>query len=180
MFSVKSIRVALLCGSLLSALHTVPAQAGDTANVTVTATIVNRTCTPGWSGEQKVDFNTVDVAGMKKPDVAKEKDFTLSLTGCSSEVRKVKVTARGTASEADGAAFKNMATDLKATGLDIYLNGIGAAGETPLDPGGTRNVEYTVSNGAADLKFKFYLTVNDDHITNGKVSVPITLKMDYE
>ncbi|EQA1624989.1 fimbrial protein [Enterobacter asburiae] len=178
-FSVKPLRVALLCGASLSALHTVPAQAGDTATVTVTATIVNRTCTPDWTDnpdELKVPLGTIDAASADKGDL-KTAEFTLGLTNCT-DVTSVKVTAKGKAHPDVSTEFDNT-VDKGATGFAVHLEG-GPDENTRLKPDGSTSVTYPVSDGAASMKFKATLEKVADTTTSGDFSAPITLTMDYD
>lgn len=169
-------------GALLAVMHAVQAQAGDTAKITVTATIVNRTCTPDWTSDTSktnISLDTIDAATMAgKGSKGGEKEFILTLTNCSSDVNTVKVTAKGTPNDEDSTDFKNTGT---AKHVGVYIKG-GSDESVTLHPDGTGEGEYTVSNGTVAMKFKAILerTSASDAPTSGSVTVPVTLNMNYE
>lgn len=180
MHLVSLLHRSLICGGLLSFVWGLPAYAGDTANITVTATIVTRTCTPQWSGDQKIALGSVDGSGASgKGAVIAQGDLTLSLKDCNN-VSKIAVTATGTADGNDTSAFANQASTDKAKGVAVYLMG-GPNQDTRLDPKGTTSVDYPVSSNAADMKFTAFLEANGGYdVSDGQVNVPITLNMTYE
>jgi len=184
MFSTKQGTSALFYSSLLFSVGMPLAQAGDTANIKVTATVVNRTCTPGWTGTQDVGLGTIDAATMPAHGTpAASKEFTLSLTGCSSDVSKIKVTASGTPDSADATDFANSLDSAAggATGVGVFIKG-GPSQDTTRHPDKSGSVEYPVSNGAVDMKFKAQLEKDSDTgtVTTGEVNVPVTLNIEYE
>jgi Fimbrial protein. len=180
MFSTKTGRRALFGATLLAALHTVPVLAGDTTTITVTATIVNRTCTADWTSNPnklKVPLGTIDAADGTKSKDLKSVEFTLGLTKCT-DVNTVKVTATGKAHPDAATEFGNTVTG-GATGYAVHLEG-GAKEDTRLNPDGSTSVNYTVTDNAVDMKFKASLEQVSDTTTSGEFSAPITLTMVYE
>lgn len=181
--SVKRLQVALLCGASLTAFWMVPAQAGDTADITVTATLVNRTCTPDWKNDASkttIALGTVDGTTMTaKGAVGATGETTLGLSGCS-DVSKVTVTANGTADSGDSSAFANSAAGTQAKGVAVLLKA-GPNEDTVLKPDGSTSIDYTVKDNAVKMTFKAFLEANGvESVSDGAFSAPITLTMAYE
>lgn len=177
-FTIKSV---LLPGSILLPIFwTAVVNAGASANMTFTGSVVNRTCTPGWNGTLTVPFNSVDQSSLPAHGGINSvyKEFTLSLTNCSSDVSKVKVTASGAVDPADTNMWANT-LDPGATGVGMYLM---AGDGTPLLANGRGQATFSVSSGAVDMKFKAYLEIDNDEgkVTRGKFDVPVTLNINYE
>lgn len=158
------------------------ADASASANMTFTGSVVNRTCTPGWHDTITVPFNSVDQSSLPAHGSINSiyKVFTLSLTNCSSDVSKVKVTASGAVDPADANMWAN-SLDSGATGIGMYLMAEDEDG-TALLADGRGQATFPVSSGAVDMKFKAYLEVDNDArtVTEGKFSVPVTLNINYE
>ncbi|SFT37833.1 Pilin (type 1 fimbria component protein) [Kosakonia arachidis] len=179
----KSALCVCFCSALLTVAHTVPAQAGDTATITVSGTVVNRTCTEGWtSADTHIELGTVDASTMKsKHDIGASKDFTLTLTNCSSDVKTVKVTATGTADPALSEAFKNTGT---ATGVDVSIwsgPGLSEFGTELIPNNQSTAIAFKPANGVVDMSFRVKLGQDSDAtVTAGTVSALITLNMNYE
>lgn len=126
----------------------------------------------------EVPLGVVSGLGNKGKDNIASRDFTLSMSGCTS-VNKVKVTASGTPDTQDSTAFKNTATDTAASGVAVYLLG-GSQTDTRLSPGGSTFVEYSVTDSAVSMGFKAVLEGTGGDISDGAVAVPVTLNMTYE
>ncbi len=170
--------MAAISAALFAASGATCAHAGDTASITVTATVVARTCTV-TNKSQTVALGTVDAASLSSHgDVGASQEFTVSLTNCSN-VNTVKVTATGTADDKDSTDFKNMASDSAATGAAVYIKG-GTDEGTTLHPNGDGEGSYPVTDGAVDMKFKAILEATGATVSAGAVSVPITLNLAYE
>ncbi|MBD8109345.1 MULTISPECIES: fimbrial protein [Erwiniaceae] len=168
----------VFCGAMFATFGVIPAHAGDTADINITATVIVRTCTPDWNSTKDVPLGSVDGSGKKGQDNIASKDFTLDLKDCTG-VSKVKVTAKGTPDSKDVTAFKNAATDTAASGVAVYLLG-GPQTNTRLDPDGNTAAEYSVTDNAVSMGFKAVLEGNGDNIVAGAVKVPVTLSMVYE
>jgi type 1 fimbria pilin len=183
MFKLKTCQIALFWGALISTFWVATAQAGDTANITVTATIVNRTCTTDWTDNTRkttIALGTVDGTKMTaKGDIGATGETTLGLSGCNG-VNKVTVTASGSADSGDASAFANSATgNTAAKGVAVLLKG-GTDEGTVLKPDGTTSVVYNVAHNAVNMTFKAFLEGNGNAVTDGAFSAPITLNMAYE
>lgn len=126
----------------------------------------------------EVSLGTVSGSGNKGQDNIASKDFTLSMKDCTS-VNKVKVTASGTPDTVDTTAFKNTATDTAASGVAVYLLG-GPQTDTRLSPDGGTSAEYSVTDSAVTMAFKAVLEGTGGDISDGAVTVPVTLNMTYE
>lgn len=179
-FTIKSV---LLPGSILLPIFwTAVVNAGASANMTFTGSVVNRTCTPGWNDTVTVPFNSVDRSHLPAHGtISINKEFTLSLTNCSSDVSNVKVTASGTVDPADTNMWAN-SLDSGATGVGMYLQAEVDGGATPLMADGRGHATFPVSSGAVDMKFLAYLEVDNDagKVTEGELNVPVTLNINYE
>ncbi|MGJ0193045.1 fimbrial protein [Pantoea sp. RRHST58] len=175
----KKLRAALVLSTLMTVLGSAEALAGDMASVDVTATLVNRTCTPDWTNDPNktnIKLGTIDAASAAKGDL-KTVEFTLGLTDCN-DVKKVKVTAQGHAHPSATTEFGNTASN-GALGFAVHLEG-GPNEDTRLKPDASTSVTYPLTNNAVDMKFKATLEKVADKTTSGEFSAPITLTMDYE
>ena len=181
MFKRNNVKAACVLSPLLTLLWTAGAQASATANITITATIVNRTCTADWTNDPTktdIKLGEVDAATMTaKGSTGGSREFTLTLTDCQS-VNKVKVTASGTPSDEDSTDFKNNGD---AAHIGLYIKG-GPNEDVTLHPDGSGEGDYTVSDGTVAMKFKAIVerTSDSDAPTAGSINVPVTLNMNYE
>ncbi|MDT0175172.1 hypothetical protein Q9R34_03800 [Enterobacter sp. BRE11] len=178
MFKRNNVKAACVLSPLLTLLWTAGVQAGDTANITITATIVNRTCTADWTDDPNktnIKLGTIDAASAAKGDL-KTTEFTLGLTDCT-DVKKVKVTAKGKAHPTATTEFGNTVNG--AVGFAVHLEG-GPNEDTRLKPDASTSVTYPLTDNAVEMKFKATLEKVADKTTSGEFSAPITLTMDYE
>lgn len=153
--------------------------ASDTANVNVTATVVDNTCTPVWSsGDIIVDMNRVSKQDFGADKIGATKTFDLSLTDCGEDTTRVKVTASGNPS-IDSGLFANMINE-GASGVGVGIWG-GAEFSTQLMPNGSTSAFYNVNNGEVNMSFLAKLIqVGDTAPSAGEVKSAITLTVDYE
>ncbi|MGJ0193047.1 fimbrial protein [Pantoea sp. RRHST58] len=181
MFKRNKVKAVCVLSPLLTLLWATGAQAGATASITITATIVNRTCTANWTDDPTktdIKLGEIDAATMTaKGIIGGSREFTLTLTDCSN-VNKVKVTASGTPSDEDSTDFKNNGD---AAHIGLYIKG-GPDESVTLHPDGSGEGDYTVSNGTVAMNFKAIVerTSSSDAPTAGSIKVPVTLKMNYE
>lgn len=177
--------VSVIAAALFAASWGAQAAVADAASATVniTAEIVGKTCTPSWKAGTavSVDLGKVSTGSLAAAgDVGSLKPFTLSLKDCDSGVTKVAVEAAGTADSDDASAFANTAASGAATGVAVTLFG-GEEQSKQLTPDSSKVVEYTVTDGAADMTFLAKLErTTSEAVTEGKVSSTATLYMTYE
>lgn len=171
----------LMLIGLLLACTTVNAQAAtDSAQVTVSATVVDNTCTPGWpsTGVQVnleraslKDFTGTGSIGASKP-------FQLLLKDCGSGATSVTVTAGGTPDTNNPALFANSAAS-GASGVGLGIFGASTQ-ETQLQPDGSNNVLYNIEDGKVSMGFVAKLIQSGaTKPTSGDFKSVLTLNVAY-
>lgn len=168
-----------LAGAITTALllSTGAQAASDTAQINITATVVDSTCTLDTS---KVPVDLGRAAGRDfaaAGDVGASATFKLHLSNCGADVTKVKVTASGTPDDDNSELFKNTGA---ATGVGVAVFG-DANQSTQLKPDGNA-VEYDITGQKeADLPFKAELRQSaDTKPGTGDVVSVLTLTLTYE
>ncbi|MBD8109344.1 MULTISPECIES: fimbrial protein [Erwiniaceae] len=157
------------------------------AQVHFTATVTGNTCTPEWTlgSKMEVPFGKIaDTTLATVGDVGSTQPFTLSLKNCDSGIKKVAVSALGTADGSDKKAFANTAASSgAASGVAVTLWG-GSDHSTQLTPDATSQAEYKVTDGAAAMSFVAKLersaAVGEKGTKDGSVESIANLYLDYE
>lgn len=178
--------VSVLAAALLASSGAALAAAASpsSAKVTVTATVVESTCTAGWdTSGVEVNLGKVSTTTMaKKGDIGASKPFSLSLTGCS-DISNVNISASGTADATDNQAFANTGT-AKGVAVELF-GGDGQTGQL-LPNNSTSVLTYPVTNGTATLSLlaKLERTAADDaqaaDFAAGEVNSVANLNLTYE
>lgn len=151
--------------------------AQDTAKLTITANVVENTCTLDTTAPA-VDFKIISMRDVKSVNTElKTMPFTLKLSACQGGATGVTVTATGSANKAISDLFETNGT---ATGVGIKIMG-GDSGTTKLTPvGSTAKYKIKSSAATADLKFTASLVQSDAKVTAGNVSSTINLNVSYD
>jgi len=154
--------------------------ASESASVSVTATVVDNTCTPQWSAAGvTVDMGRVSSNDFGADKIGAAETFIMSLVNCGSDTSKVTVTATGEEDSVDSSLFANSVAD-GATGVAVGLWG-GPDFSTQLVPNGSISIEYPVVNQSIDMNFKAGLMQTGANAPGaGAVKSVINLTMDYE
>jgi type 1 fimbria pilin len=167
----------------LSLLMIMPgAQAAtDSATITISATVVDSTCTPDWTASVPVQLGRAAIRDFNAAgDVGASNSFELKLKDCGSGATVVKVTASGTGDDDNPGLFKNEAASGGASGVAVALFG-GPEQSTQLKPG-EDEAEYDITGDTAPtLTFKAELRQSGaTKPTAGDVQSSATLTLTYE
>lgn len=93
----------------LFALSLIALAASDTANINITANVVDSTCVPDWEGKIQVDFGSVQVINILNRDQSPAGEFNLRLKECGSDIKAVSVKSNGKVADKNKEIFENMA-----------------------------------------------------------------------
>jgi P pilus assembly protein, pilin FimA len=150
--------------------------ANPTAVITLTGTVVSRTCTFDETVASVV-LDDINPREFTDGSMKKARDVVVGIT-CGSGVSSVKIVPTGTADAADTTAFKNTGA---STGVALRFTN--ASGSTLL-PGGTSSVQVTPSGTAektGSYTFKAgYVATAPGAVTGGNFASMVTLNFNYE
>ncbi|MGP2522370.1 fimbrial protein [Pantoea ananatis] len=155
--------------------------ASDSANVTVSATVVDNTCTPGWPSSginvplgraSLKDFTGTGADGISKA-------FSLDLKDCGSGSTSVTVTANGTPDSNNQSLFSNsVGSGAEGVGLGLYG---GSTQTTLLLPNSGNSVSYQVADGQVTMGFIAKLIQSGaTKPTSGEFRSVVTLNVSYD
>ncbi|WP_072209177.1 fimbrial protein [Pantoea stewartii] len=180
MKSTKKITAVLLLNMSIACAATNVYAASDSANVNVTATVVDNTCTPSWSasginvplGRASLrDFTGTGSSGATK-------FFSLDLTGCGAGAKSVTVTADGTPDGTNQTLFANGSSS-GADGVALGLYG-GSSQTTQLLPNAGSSVDYPIVDNKVSMGFTAKLIQTKSSApTSGDFSSVVTLNIAY-
>ena len=178
--STKKIGTVFLMNMFIACAVTDAYAASDSAKVTVTATVVDNTCTPSWSasgidvalGRASLrDFSGTGSSGATKT-------FALDLEGCGSGSKSVTVTADGTPDTTNQTLFAN-ATSNGAKGVALGLYG-GSTKASQLLPNAGSSVDYQIVDNKVSMGFTAKLIqTSASSPTSGDFSSIVTLNVAY-
>ena len=179
MIVLKKHALAGVMASALVMLSSGSQAATDSATVNITATVVDNTCTPEWTGAVQVAMGRASARDFTgEGSVGATNTFHLKMKDCGSGTTKVKVKATGTA-DANTDLFKNEDAS-GAAGVALAIFG-DASQSTQLKPN-SGEAEYDITgNATPDLAFKAELRQSGTAApTTGDVKSAITLTITYE
>ncbi|KHE01056.1 hypothetical protein NL54_11570 [Pantoea stewartii] len=178
--STKKFSTAFLMNILIACVATDVYAATETAKINVTATVVDNTCTPGWSASGiNVSLGRAslrDFTGTGESGAAKT--FHLDLEGCGAGAKSVTVTADGTPDGTNQTLFAN-STRSGAAGVALGLYG-GSTQATQLLPNGSSSVDYAIVDSKVRMDFTAKLIQTSATApTAGDFSSIVTLNVAY-
>lgn len=179
MFSIKKIAMLTVTTALFSVSMGANA-ATDSAVVNITATVVNNTCTPTWTGAGvDVALGRVSQKDFGGAKTAGDTPFNLKLEGCGADATTVTVKASGSPDLVDANIFKNEDSS-GSTGVGVAIFG-DETQSTQMKPNGDGSVTYTIANNQVDMAFKAQLKqTGADAPTSGAVKSTVTLNIEYQ
>lgn len=179
MSSVQKIGVISAIAASLFMTSLTANAASDSVPVNITASVVNNTCTPDWAvSGVNVDLSRVAVKDFGSDKVGSTNTFTLNLKDCGSDATKVTVSASGAADGTDASLFSNTVSSTSGVGVGIWG---GPSQTTQMKPNGDGNVEYPISNNAANMTFMVKLMQTGDSTpVAGQVKSTVTMTIAYQ
>ncbi|EIC85708.1 fimbrial protein [Serratia sp. M24T3] len=175
--SKKTATLSVVAAALLATCWGAQAAAGNTAVITVTASVVSNTCTldtPSATvalGRLSLNqFTSVDSESSAKP-------FKLTLSKCGAGATGVKVSATGTEDATDNDLFKNTGA---AKGFGIKIMGGDKLTKQLSKSSGLGEYPITKPTGTTDLNLNASVVQTEAAVTAGDVTSSINLEVTYD
>lgn len=148
--------------------------AADSARIHITGNIKAGTCKPQ---DTEVDFKDVDRSSFSGDGtVGSTKEFTLKLTGCSSDITKINMSATGTADDNHPEAFATTKDDGSVDNLAVIIT----HNDTDIQPDGTTDIVLQPTDGNVSETFTASLIQDSDELPAlGTFSSTVTVSFEY-